>query len=210
MKTYYKSDEIIDYTNAGSAIASDDVVQIGDMLGIAMDAIAATTGVGPVLVRGIAKVTKYAGEAWTQGQTIYYHATNKFTTTATESAVRAGCAAIAAGTGVNGYVMLNSPFNADVGVQSAHIADPASAAALTQVSLADGSGGTAAASITAIGGTFSAGTITVIKNSFASVLARLAEIKVDVAAVRTGSEANNTAIDSTLAALETFKVVAAS
>jgi predicted RecA/RadA family phage recombinase len=210
MKTYYKSDEIIDYTNAGSAIASDDVVQIGDMLGIAMDAIAATTGVGPVLVRGIAKVTKYAGEAWTQGQTIYYHATNKFTTTAT-GATRCGCAAIAAGSSATtGYIVLNAPINADVGVQSAHIADPASAAALTQAALVDGSGGVAAGSISAIGGTFSAGTITVIKNSFASVLARLAEIKVDVAAVRTGSEANNTAIDSTLAALETFKVVAAS
>ncbi len=74
--------------------------------------------------------------------------------------------------------------------------NPASAAALTQTTLADSSGGVSAASVTAIGGTFSAGTISAIKNGFASVIARLAQLKVDVAAVRTGSEANNTAVDA--------------
>jgi predicted RecA/RadA family phage recombinase len=210
MKTYYKNAEIIDYTNAGAAIEADAVVQIGDMLGIALNDIAASTGVGPVLVAGIVKVTKYASETWTQGQTIYYHATNKFTTTAT-GATRCGCAALAAGSSdTTGYLVLNAPVNADVGVQAAHISDPASAAALTQAAMTDSSGGVAAASVSAVGGTYSAGTVTAIKNGFASILARLGEIKTDVAAVRTGSEANNTAIDSVLVALEGFKVTAAS
>jgi phage I-like protein len=51
---------------------------------------------------------------------------------------------------------------------------------------------------------------TALINAVASIAAQLAKVKTDVAAVRTGSEANNTAIDSILAALEAQEVVKSS
>jgi hypothetical protein len=141
-----------------------------------------------------------------------------------------------------------------VNIESAHIADPASAAALTQEavtdstggsvsttlaaatntdSLTDSSGGAANTTIAAITNSANAGSAdvgpvadgfadvaaqlakqrslnTVLINAIASIAAQLAKIKTDVAALRTGSEANNTAIDSINAALAEQKVTAAS
>jgi hypothetical protein len=108
--------------------------------------------------------------------------------------------------GVDGQLLLVRPMPRLVSVNSAHVADPASAAALTQDSLTDNSGGTPATTIAAIGATYSQSEVA---NAIASLAAQLAKIKVDVAAVRTGSEANNTAIDSINAALAEQKVTAA-
>lgn len=248
----YKSGDILDYANSGSAIAVSDIVVIGDLVGMALAAIAASA-TGPVLVRGVVQVVKATSQTWTQGQTVYYDSGSaNFTTTATGN-VRAGVAAIAAGSSAaTGYVSLNAGPGVDIGVQGAHIADPTSAAALTQDSLTDSTTGVAATTLAActnidtIGGTLT-GTLdntladignttssdgsaavnknfkeiqaelvtqkalnTAVVNAIASLAAQLAKVKTDVAAVRTGSEANNTAIDSILAALEAFKVVAAS
>jgi len=208
MTGYYKNDEKIDYANAGSAIASGDVVQIGDILGIAIGAIAASTGVGPVLIRGIVQVTKVGSQAWVQGATVYYDSGNTRFTTVAAGNTRAGVAALAAGSGAGvttGYIVLNASPGADIGTQAAHIADPASAAAMTQDTLTDSSGGTAATTLAAISGTFDQSEVA---NAIASLAAQLAKVKTDVAAVRTGSEANNTSIDAILVALEGFKAVA--
>lgn len=89
----------------------------------------------------------------------------------------------------------------------AHIADPASAAALTQDTVTDNSGGAASTTIAAIGATYAQAEVA---NAIASILAQLAKIKTDVAAVRTGSEANNTAIDSINAALAASGITLAS
>jgi predicted RecA/RadA family phage recombinase len=251
VKTFYKEGNFIDYTNAGAAIAAGDVVTISALVGIAVDNIAASTGVGPVQVCGIVKVTKTGSQAWTQGQRVYWSG-SVFTSVATSN-TPAGVAALAVGSGsgeTTGYVLLNVlPV---IGATSSHVADPASAAALTQDTLTDSTGGSASTTLAAatnidtLGGTLT-GTLdntladvgatnssdvsaainkntkeiqaelttqralnTVLINAVASIAAQLAKVKTDVAAVRTGSEANNTAIDSILAALEAAKINAAS
>lgn len=109
--------------------------------------------------------------------------------------------------GVDGQLVLVRPCPRIVNVSSAHIADPASAAALTQDALTDSSGGTPATTIAAISETYDQGEVA---NAIASIVAQLAKIKTDVAAVRTASEANNTAIDAINVALAAQGVTAAS
>jgi len=137
--------------------------------------------------------------------------------------------------GVDGQLVLMRPMPRLVSVTSAHVADPASAAAVTAVNpaaatshtITDGSTGTA--STTALEEVTQAGNVgsadlAPVENNFATLAAELVLVKADlaavraevvklvtdVAAVRTGSEANNTAIDSINAALAEQKVTAAS
>jgi len=110
MLGYYKSGDQIDYTNTSTAISAGDVVEIGRILGIAVNDIAATTGVGPVQVKGIVKVTKTASQAWTQGCAVYHAGSNVFTTVGGANQF-AGVAALAVGSGsgaTTGYVVLNA------------------------------------------------------------------------------------------------------
>ena len=96
MKTYQHSDnQLPTYANAGNAIVSDQVVVVGGLVGIAANAIAAKTGVGPLQLRGCFKITKAASQAWTQGQRVYWDAGNSCFTSAATS-VYAGVAARAA------------------------------------------------------------------------------------------------------------------
>lgn len=298
MENFYKPGDYIDYVNAGSAISAGDIVQAGDIIGVAVNDIAASTGVGPLLIKGIIKVTKTGSQAWTLGQTVYYAGSNTFTTVASGNA-RAGVAAAAVGSGsgeTTGYVLINTTPGLDIGEIQSHIADPASAAAMTQDTLTltsmtgtanttpaaetnlaaltltsmTGTANTTPAAetnIDTIGGTLT-GTLdntladctatnsgdvsatinknfkeiqaelvtqkalntvlindvklfaeelvkqkalnTVLINDVKLFAEQLVKIKTDVAAVRTGSEANNTAIDSINAALAAFKVTAAS
>lgn len=111
-------------------------------------------------------------------------------------------------------------------LQQAHIADPASAAALTQDTLTDSTGGTPTTTLASIGTSVTdpadapadadalredlvTNTIPSIEapllaicNAIASIAAQMAKVKTDVAAVRTGSENNKSAIDSILVRLE--------
>lgn len=109
MLGYYKSGDQIDYANTGSAILAGAVVSVGDLLGIAVNDIAATTGVGPVQIRGIVKVTKIGSQAWTQGAAVYYDSGNTRFTTVASGNTFAGFAALAVGSGATlttGYVLL--------------------------------------------------------------------------------------------------------
>jgi hypothetical protein len=163
---------------------------------------------------------------------------------------------------VDEQLALVDPLPRLVNYVSAHVADPASAAAMTQDTLTDSSGGAAATTLAAskltgtltgtangalvdvaatagscAGGATPTATqvdtaiatavativsgvneqnveiqaaLVVIANSIASLAAQLAKVKTDVAAVRTGSEANNTAIDSIHTVLATQKITASS
>ena len=66
--------EVIEYSNAGAAIASGDVVAMNDIVGIAVTDIAATTGVGSVAIEGAFTVAKTAGTAWNVGDSIDWDA----------------------------------------------------------------------------------------------------------------------------------------
>jgi predicted RecA/RadA family phage recombinase len=85
----------------------NDLVLLTNIVGVAIDAIAAAE-TGTVAVRGVFTVQKTTGEAWTQGQQLYYvAATGKLTTTA-GSNKKAGTAEIAAASAdTTGNVNLN-------------------------------------------------------------------------------------------------------
>lgn len=74
MATNYVADgATVDYV-AGSAIASGDLVVIGELVGVANDAIA-NGATGVVHVQGVFSVPKEAGLAVTQGDILYCDAT---------------------------------------------------------------------------------------------------------------------------------------
>jgi predicted RecA/RadA family phage recombinase len=120
MKNLVRKGEIIDYTNSGSAIASGDVVTVGNRIGIAETNIAATTGNGPVRMEGVFLLAKTTSQAWTQGQDLFWDGT-KLTTVGTGN-TRAGFADVAAASAdTTGYVNLE-PLNKQMPVQAASTA----------------------------------------------------------------------------------------
>lgn len=75
--------DTVTYSNAGSAIASGDVVKMNNIVGVALADIAATTGTGPVAVEGCFTVPKVTGVAWTIGQALVWDVSvSKFDTPA--------------------------------------------------------------------------------------------------------------------------------
>lgn len=63
---------VIQYANAGSAIAAGDVVVMGHTIGVALEDIAASTGVGSVAVEGVYTVPKVAAAVFAQGEKLIY------------------------------------------------------------------------------------------------------------------------------------------
>lgn len=108
MKTLHKIGNLIDYT-AGSAVACGAVLVMGNLLGIAVNAIAASA-VGPVLISGAIKTTaKNASSAWTIGCDVFWDAGNEEWTTVASGNTRGGVAFAAAGSSATtGYVLLNA------------------------------------------------------------------------------------------------------
>ena len=70
MKNDVQRGDKLEFVNAGGAIASGDVVQVGVLAGIAEVDIAATTGVGTVLVRGVVEVKKRTADVMAQGDLV--------------------------------------------------------------------------------------------------------------------------------------------
>lgn len=98
MTNFIQPGEIMQYSNAGSAISSGDIVVIGERIGVAMTDIAATSGVGSVSMEGVYSLPKTTSQSWAQGVKLFYDAgTSKLTTTATGN-TPAGYAFEAAGT----------------------------------------------------------------------------------------------------------------
>lgn len=94
MKTYAYEGIRVPYSNTGSAIASGDVVVLvsgtSGYIGIAVDAIAATTGTGVLEVRRAHTLTKKSGDVFTAGQTVYWNSSSKYLTTTSSGNTRAG------------------------------------------------------------------------------------------------------------------------
>ena len=120
MKTYHKSGVVANVTASGAAIASGAVVILGALLGVAGNLIA-DGRTGPVYLAGVVKLTKLAGEAWTQGQRLFWDSVaEKIQVTPTSQF--AGIAFIAAASAdTTGYVDLN--VGQDLG-RTGVIADP--------------------------------------------------------------------------------------
>lgn len=108
---YLMPGEKMEYSNSGSAISSGDIVVIGERIGVADVDIAATTGVGTVSMEGVFTLPKATGQAWTQGQPLFYDSSaGKITSTGTAN-TKAGYAQTAAASGdTTGEVCLEPSF----------------------------------------------------------------------------------------------------
>lgn len=96
MKNYVQKGDILEYTNAGSAISAGDVVVIGALIGIALTDIAASTGVGSVSICGCYTVAKTTSLSISQGDKLYWSTgTSKVTKTATDKFMGHAAAAAA-------------------------------------------------------------------------------------------------------------------
>lgn len=84
MNNYEQPGEIMQYSNAGSAITSGSAVVIGNRIGVAITAIAATSGVGSVQMNGVFELAKDGDEAFSQGDALFYDSSDStLTKTAT-------------------------------------------------------------------------------------------------------------------------------
>lgn len=92
--------KVIEFANTGSAIASGAVVVVGERIGVAVAAIAATTGSGSVQMEGVFTLAKDTSTAVTQGQKLFWDTTSsKLVAVPSATAkIAAGYAAAAAAT----------------------------------------------------------------------------------------------------------------
>src|SRR5690554_6265851 len=110
-RTYQQQGAVLDYTNGtGSDISADDVVAVGDCIGIALVDIA-DGETGAVAIDGMFQVTKVAGTAWTQGAKLDWDASAEAfdvdITAAAGDVEDCGIAALAAATADTvGYIRL--------------------------------------------------------------------------------------------------------
>lgn len=114
---YVAKGDTLDYTNAGSAIASGDVVAVGAQIGIAADAIAnGETGV--LLMSGVFTVPKVTGAVIAQGEEVIYDSSaSKFDddqATPASGDISKCCVAVAAAG--NGATTVDVKINVGVGV----------------------------------------------------------------------------------------------
>lgn len=70
---YQQPGEVIDYTNAGTAIAAGDVVRIGKILGVALVDIA-NGATGSVQISGVFTVPKVSAAVIAQGENLTWDA----------------------------------------------------------------------------------------------------------------------------------------
>jgi predicted RecA/RadA family phage recombinase len=92
----------IDYINSGSAILAGAVVTLlagaAGRIGVAIDAIPATTGEGAVAVEGVFELAAETGVAWAMGDKLYWSGTLLTKTVGTNP--HAGYAFVAKGSAV--------------------------------------------------------------------------------------------------------------
>jgi len=80
---FVRDGSVIYYTNSGSAITAGDVVDLGDLYGVALVDIAASTGTGNVKIDGVWTFTLATNETISVGDKLYWDATH---TNVTETA----------------------------------------------------------------------------------------------------------------------------
>ncbi len=74
MTNMIQDGDSIEYSNSGSAIASGDVVPMGDRCGVALTAIAATSGKGTVNLCGVYEIAKDDDESFAIGDQLFFDA----------------------------------------------------------------------------------------------------------------------------------------
>lgn len=114
---YVQEGGVINYVNAGAAIAKGAIVEIKHMLGVALTDIAATTGVGAVGIEGCFTVPKVSGAVWVQGEKLIWDTSagafdDSAATPATGDITGAAIAMAAGGNGETTAVVKLTPGNA--------------------------------------------------------------------------------------------------
>ncbi|MBS3996611.1 MAG: DUF2190 family protein [Hydrogenophaga sp.] len=105
---YVQAGKVLDFPNAGSAIASGDGVLVGTRMGVALTNIPAG-GVGSVQICGVFTLPKLGTDNITQGALVYWDNTNKrMTLTASGNTLAGVSAAAAAASTTSVNVLLNS------------------------------------------------------------------------------------------------------
>jgi predicted RecA/RadA family phage recombinase len=101
---FVQKGDVLEYTNAGSAIAAGAVVELKHCLGVALTDIAATTGVGSVGIEGCYTVPKASGAVWVVGEKLVWDtsAGNFDDSAATPATGDITGAAVAMAAGANG------------------------------------------------------------------------------------------------------------
>ena len=107
MKTLKFDGNTLEYTAADTHLSGAPVL-IGSRIGICVNNMV-SGNVGTVSVKGIHEVPKATGQAWTQGDKVYWDDTNKnFTTTASGNTLIGYIAAAAASADTTGLVNINT------------------------------------------------------------------------------------------------------
>lgn len=76
MATNYVNDgNVVTYANTGDAISSGGVVVIGEIIGVALEDIAATTGTGSVAIDGVFTCPAVSAAVIAQGEEVIWDAT---------------------------------------------------------------------------------------------------------------------------------------
>ena len=96
-RNYIAKGQHFDYT-ASAAVASGDVVLMGDMVGVSLRALAAGE-TGPVRTDGVFSVPKLSTDVMAQGAQVYWDNTGKRMTLTATSNAKGGKAYAAAGAG---------------------------------------------------------------------------------------------------------------
>jgi predicted RecA/RadA family phage recombinase len=71
-KNYVKDGTVLTYDNTGAAISSGDVVVVGNLLGVAIPDIAATSGSGTVQIVGVFDLPKVDAAVIAQGEMVIW------------------------------------------------------------------------------------------------------------------------------------------
>lgn len=110
---FWANGEVFDWTNAGSAVVSGQVVVIGKLLGVALVDIAGSGGVGTVGILGVYTVPKVSGAVIAQGENLTWDVSagafdDNAATPATGDVT--GPPAVAMEAGINGQTTLKVRF----------------------------------------------------------------------------------------------------
>lgn len=120
--------EIMQYSNAGSAISSGAPVVIGNRIGVAITDIAATTGVGSVALCGVYQLGKDNDEAFSQGDALFFDTSDSTLTKTATGNKWAGYAFEAATESSTTCIVKLDPSPKQMPVQAASVAADAAAA----------------------------------------------------------------------------------
>jgi len=182
MNTYVQPGRVCNLV-APYAVASGAGAQIGNVFGVAQDAIASGVA-GPFLMEGVVTLPTNTGETWTAGEPVYWDNTNYWLTSVATTGIKVGWTLAAKASALLfGTIKLNDIPSAVSGGKPAQItgltdntggtsADPTIAAVTAPTALVDSTGGTPSTTFAAItaGASYAQADMVAAKNALSEVV----------------------------------------